>query len=1317
MHDRSVFMQFNLALRLRRAIARILIVVLGTVLFVIFTAESFDVCNGPISQSEYNALEILYDATNGPNWCYASGIDPHFATWTFPSNRSAPCAANYTWQGLTCSYDPVDPDTCHIKILFVDEFNLRGQIPSEIVQLSQAEVLVFSSNDLFGTIPTQIATMDTLTILLLDFNQLTGTLPSELISLTNLVHLVVNSNLLTGTIAPEFGAMQALEEFDVGGNLLFGSIPTELGQFYQLLEFLIYDTSITGTIPTELAQLTLLNLLDLSSNQLSGTVPTEIYSLNELYYFQVDHNLLSGTISTFIEKLSAMDYFDLASNILTGTLPAELWTLTTTVQLVLANNQLTGTISEDVASLALLTSIIMNGNLLTGVIPSAMGTLTKLEAIILYSNYLSSSMPSGLGGCSKLESISIADNYLTGSLPVQLGSLNGVRNLNISNNLFEGNLNYFFHDTLVFVNIVFIDVSLNSFTGSIPSNLFNQNGRHKLKTAVLYSNCFTGSLPDSICESVNLTALVLDSASSSRGCNIVYPRILQDIFKVVIGKRSLVGSIPDCIFQMPSLQTLHLSGNGLKGSLPALDSRIQSLNDVSLASNAIAGTIPLSWQQCPWKCLDLSGNKLTGLLSDSFVVNGNNTVMDLTVNRLSGPIPGVFRYAPTTNILDGNLFQCQDSSKPEYDPNSDEYVCGSSNYNIALIFYTSALGALLLFGGWKLKQSVAAIFATYDELEAEAIAEQCAVRNVVELLTLFKRIFRVTKNLACVYVLLVMSSCILMKTVPQAKLLFSTHSEQYAWISTIAFVHGVLPLVLVTLYIFYSCATIAVGLDIRHSAVKSQLSRFYNTAKHATWSCSWRPVALFVLFFAAVIAHIVVMVTINIGYIYFLIHGVSTATLLTIQVSLSVFKLWWNNACVGWVVNVFNVSTWTRLFVSSFMVVFTFICSPLVATFFSDSTCFRYVITGQPPVTSTFLVNELTCAINCYGNLCLSFCEFSPVPSIVYATVVPSWLYSYQCSSSLLTNYTPVLLYSYAISGMLVPLVRLTYFNLSADFIDTRFPRVVRESLLMNLSSIHSYKANEIEDWDNDVVVAGTASAASVDSVSSVGSKAAPSYSIFAPRHRGSKRLFNATALVSRLVLNIGVMVTFGMASPLLAITICIDSYAMLTVWVGIIGRFLRIHRSKVLYPSAGVQSVTSTRSQSAFANAWKRLDCAIIGVPSGIAAGIWLIIVLTSWFWSLFVFDMMGDVYGDVVGGCVILLPTLGSYVVFVGMTVANDRWSHKFETPAIQPFNSKLDMNLLKESHSGDDQHRGHSVVELSVTNPVVWQSSQLNVNGSFT
>jgi hypothetical protein len=120
---------------------------------------------------------------------------------------------------------------------------------------------------------------------------------------------------------------------------------------------------------------------------------------------------------------------------------------------------------------------------------------------------------------------------------------------------------------------------------------------------ILYQNCFTGTLPDSICQAGNLTALVMDAASCASSC-------CNPFGAVLISRAVFEGSIPDCIWSLPSLQTLHLSGNAIGGELGNLPA-VSVIDDIDLSNNKIVGTLPLSWQMWgKFVHLDVANNKV-----------------------------------------------------------------------------------------------------------------------------------------------------------------------------------------------------------------------------------------------------------------------------------------------------------------------------------------------------------------------------------------------------------------------------------------------------------------------------------------------------------------------------------------------------------------------------------------------------------------------------------------------------------------------------------------------------------------------------------
>jgi hypothetical protein len=137
-----------------------------------------------ISPLERQALQDLYDSTDGPNWDYGYGG----TRWDFFNPYSNPC--NEHWNGIECSVD------YHVVELSLASSNLRGTIPSSIGQLSYLVTLYLHNNQLSGTIPSTISQLSSLYYLYLHFNQLTGEVPSSLCQQVNYYFLFQNNQLL-----------------------------------------------------------------------------------------------------------------------------------------------------------------------------------------------------------------------------------------------------------------------------------------------------------------------------------------------------------------------------------------------------------------------------------------------------------------------------------------------------------------------------------------------------------------------------------------------------------------------------------------------------------------------------------------------------------------------------------------------------------------------------------------------------------------------------------------------------------------------------------------------------------------------------------------------------------------------------------------------------------------------------------------------------------------------------------------------------------------------------------------------------------------
>jgi len=126
--------------------------------------------------------------------------------------------------------------------------------------------------------------------------------------------------------------------------------------------------------------------------------------------------------------------------------------------------------------------------------------------------------------------------------------------------------------------------------GELPHVLF-RNTKDNLETFAAVGNCFRGEISKDICLGTKLKTLALDGLHSSTKCPSSHNGLgLLTITKSVSSDEGIYGTIPTCIFTMPSLQTLHLAGNNLEGTLPSCTLG-PLLSNISLSHNLLTGTV------------------------------------------------------------------------------------------------------------------------------------------------------------------------------------------------------------------------------------------------------------------------------------------------------------------------------------------------------------------------------------------------------------------------------------------------------------------------------------------------------------------------------------------------------------------------------------------------------------------------------------------------------------------------------------------------------------------------------------------------------
>ena len=265
-----------------------------------------------------------------------------------------------------------------------------------------------------------------------------------------------------------------------------------------------------------------------------------------------------------------------------------------------------------------------------------------------------------------------------------------------------------------------------------------------------------------------------------------------------------------------------------------------------------------------------------------------------------------------------------------------------------------------------------------------------------------------------------------------------------------------------------------------------------------------------------------------------------------------------------------------------------------------------------------------------------------------------------------MTNYVPVLVYSYLVSGVLLPLLCLVYLHLPAAWIDGAVPSVIRQSILAK--SIYTHRPWEQPCVDADVNIHPKDVRGS-DSVA-VGNEDPPSV-----RPLTLPRIPDWVNL-SQWWMNLAVLLTFGLASPLLQVCVSVESCCSQLVWIVAIRRLLRLHEEHAS-TSSGVSESASTCGEQvpsppaaspgcehacaedgggvttsvSVVDACRRLEGWFEHVHVCSASSMLMVVVAVGLFWSIFFVDIVGDVYGPTAGGLAVLVPSVGCVSLCVGL------------------------------------------------------------------
>ncbi|KAL0742917.1 hypothetical protein Bca4012_084430 [Brassica carinata] len=621
----------------------------------------------------------------------------------------------------------------HLKVLKFYGCKFTGKTPSSIGNLSHLITLDLGSNYFDGEIPSSFQNLNRITHLMLGDNKLSGKNPTALFNLTKLSFLSLASNQFTGTLPPNLTSVSNLNIFDASSNSFFGTIPSTFFTIPSLESFILKDNHLNGPLEIgNISSMSNLQILDLSQNNLTGAIPRSISKLINLVYLdlsyfntrgpldvgiflhlksledlrlshlnttttidlnavlslplkslssldlsgnhvslenmssvstlssQLQNLLLSGCgITVFPEFIRSLQYIfdiDLSNNNIKGQVPAWLWRLPHLTIVHLSNNSISsfkelpkdlsrrtinvmdvsknnfsGEIPRSICDMNSLGLVDLSNNNFNGSVPQCLSNLIKrgLSVLNLGNNHLSGKLPDIFLNGSNLRSLSVGHNQLVGKLPRSLLDCSSLEVLSIEHNRMKDTFPFWL-ESLPKLHILVL--RSNEFHGTLQYHPKVAPFFPQLRIIDISHNDFTGTLPSDFF--MYWTAMHSEGDLSELEY-IGNSRYYQD--SIVLMNKGMELTY-NRIFKL--LTAIDLSGNRLQGIIPESIGQVKSLIVFNLSSNGFVGNIPSSLANLKQlESLDLSHNKLSGHIPPDLGQLTSLSFIRVSHNKLVGMIP------------------------------------------------------------------------------------------------------------------------------------------------------------------------------------------------------------------------------------------------------------------------------------------------------------------------------------------------------------------------------------------------------------------------------------------------------------------------------------------------------------------------------------------------------------------------------------------------------------------------------------------------------------------------------------------------------